>query len=193
MARAGTERDDADSAHGREPNAPLARLLFVTMSTVRPKLAAAAQTFDEFYRGTYRSMVLLARATTQSEEAAEEIVQDAFVQLYQRWDRVETPAAWMRRAVISLCTSWVRHTVQARSAPVAMPDRPTQDPDAVMDVWSALSKLPPRQRAAVVLRYLEDLPERDIAHALGCRVGTVKSTLSRARQSLRTELTDARV
>ncbi|PZS19251.1 MAG: hypothetical protein DLM57_04460 [Pseudonocardiales bacterium] len=158
------------------------------MSAVRP----APLAFDDFYRENYRSMVFLARATTQSVGMAEEIVQDAFVQLYQRWDQVGEPRAWLRRAVLSLCTSWVRRTVRARSVPMIALDESRHDLDASLDIWCALSRLPPRQRAAVVLRYVEDLSERDIAHALGCRMGTVKSTLSRARQTLRSELTDDR-
>jgi RNA polymerase sigma factor (sigma-70 family) len=63
-------------------------------------------------------------------------------------------------------------------------------PDISAEVWSALAALPARQRAAVVLRYVEDLSERDIAAVLKCRPGTVKSMLSRARDVLRKELSD---
>lgn len=170
---------------------PCARA-YVTMSSLRPTSDGTPPTFDDFYRDSYRSMVFLARATTQSAELAEEIVQDAFVQLYQRWDQVGEPRAFLRHAVISLCTSWVRRTVHARSAPMTAPDESVHDPDTALDIWSALSRLPPRQRAAIVLGYVDDVSERDIAHALGCRVGTVKSTLNRARQTLRSELSDDR-
>jgi RNA polymerase sigma factor (sigma-70 family) len=59
-------------------------------------------------------------------------------------------------------------------------------------IWSMLAKLPRRQRAALVLRYYEDLPDGDIAEVLGCAVGTVRSSISRALVTLRTELVEAR-
>jgi RNA polymerase sigma factor (sigma-70 family) len=65
--------------------------------------------------------------------------------------------------------------------------RPTWEPgrsDVDLDLWAAVQQLPERMRAAVALRYLEDLPEAEIADLLGCSIGTVKSQLSRARDRL---------
>lgn len=145
--------------------------------------------FEALYVAAYRPMVFLAFATTQSIEAAEEIAQDAFVQLYRNWDRVTEHRAWLRRAVMSLSTSWVRRTVRARTVGILPPPHQV-GPDISAEVWSVLAALPARQRAAVVLRYVDDLSERDIAAALKCRPGTVKSMLSRARDVLRKELSD---
>jgi RNA polymerase sigma factor (sigma-70 family) len=135
-------------------------------------------------------MVFLAFTTTQSVEAAEEIVQEAFVQLYRNWERVTEHPAWLRRAVMSLSTSWVRRTVRSRTLDSVPPLVNQVEPEVSVEVWSALAALPARQRAAIVLRYVEDLSERDIAAALKCRPGTVKSMLSRARDLLRKELSD---
>ena len=159
------------------------------MNALRPVPSRDPAAFEALYVAAYRPMVFLAFATTQSVEAAEEIAQEAFVQLYRNWDRVAEHRAWLRRAVMSLSTSWVRRTVRARTVG-ALPLHDQVEPGMSVEVWSALAALPPRQRAAVVLRYVEDLSERDIAAVLKCRPGTVKSMLSRARDVLRKELSD---
>lgn len=115
---------------------------------------------------------------------ADEIVQDAFIQLYRRWTSVREPAAYLRIAVVNGCRSWGRRrSLQERQ-------RPQRRPELVLEgealaVREALRVLSPRQRAAVVLRYFEDLPEAEIAHVLGCRPGTVKSLLSRSMTKLK--------
>ena len=135
-------------------------------------------------------MVQIARLTTGSNALAEELVQDAFADLYRRFDTLQTPVAYLHRAVISRCTSRVRRrVVERRHQERQRREPPTwTDPDTV-SVMDSISRLPTRQRAAVVLRYLADWPEADIAHALDCRPGTVKSLLSRARTQLAKELT----
>lgn len=159
------------------------------MNALRPVPSRDPAAFEALYAAAYRPTVFLAFATTQSVEAAEEIAQEAFLQLYRNWDRVTDHRAWLRRAVMSLSTSWVRRAVRARTVGTTlMPDQ--VGPDISAEVWSTLAKLPPRQRAAIVLRYVEDLSERDIAAVLKCRPGTVKSMLSRARVVLRKELSD---
>jgi RNA polymerase sigma-70 factor (ECF subfamily) len=82
-----------------------------------------------------------------------------------------------------------RRTTERRYDERQRQEPPTwTDPDTI-EVMDAIRRLPTRQRAAVVLRYLADWPEADIAHALDCRPGTVKSLLSRARTQLAKELT----
>ena len=144
--------------------------------------------FQNFYRTTYRQMVRLALLTTGSEPAAEEIVQDAFVSLYRSWSLVENPPAWLRSVVVNGCTSWVRRRSTERRHPLG-PEPIVSEPEA-MWVRDALKSLSPRQRAAIVLRYYEDLPELEIAAVLGCRPGTVKSLLSRALTQLSKEMND---
>jgi len=160
----------------------------MTATRTAPSRDPAA--FEALYADSYRSMVFLAFATTQSLEAAEEIAQEAFLQLYRHWESVAAQRAWLRRAVVSLSTSWVRRTVKSRSVEPVLQAIEEAWPDLSVEVWSALAALPPRQRAAITLRYVEDLSERDIAAALKCRPGTVKSLLSRGRDTLRAELSD---
>jgi RNA polymerase sigma factor (sigma-70 family) len=149
------------------------------------------RTFVDVYNDRYRPMVEIARLTTGSNALAEELVQDAFADLYPRFDTLHTPDAYLHRAVMSRCTSWVRRRVTERRYYERHPPEQAAwiDPDTIT-VIDAISRLPTRQRAAIVLRFLADWPEVDIAHALDCRPGTVKSLLSRARTQLAKELTD---
>lgn len=149
------------------------------------------RTFVDVYNDRYRTLVEIARLTTGSNALAEELVQDAFADLYRRFETVHSPDAYLRRAVVSRCTSWVRRRATERRFHERQPHEPPTwtDPDT-LSVTDAIERLPTRQRAAVVLRYFADWPEADIAHALGCRPGTVKSLLSRARTQLAKELHD---
>lgn len=145
--------------------------------------------FIDVYERRYRPMVGLAYLTTGSNALSEEIVQEAFIDLYRSWDRVRQPEAWLRRAVVSRCTSWVRRrAVERRHLARARPDEPVVIDEVAVAVRNAMKVLTVRQRAAVVMRFHEDLPEAAIAAALGCRAGTVKSLLSRAKTKLRKEL-----
>lgn len=136
-------------------------------------------------------MVAIARLTTGSTALAEELVQGAFADVYRRFDTLQTPDAYLHRAVVSRCTSWVRRRVTERRHAERHPPEPATwtDPDTTA-VIEAIGQLPTRQRAAIVLRYLADWSEADIAYALDCQPGTVKSLLSRARTRLAKELHD---
>lgn len=147
-----------------------------------------ATLFDDVYRQRWHQMVRFAALTTQSIELAEEIVQDAFAETYSRWGDVENPAAYVRRAVASRCTSWVRRRKLERRHRRAVVRALGQHDDHLIETLDALRSLTPRQRAAVYLRYVEDLPEHEIADALGCQPGTVKSLLARARAQLQETL-----
>jgi RNA polymerase sigma-70 factor (sigma-E family) len=150
-----------------------------------------APAFAAVYAELYPRMVRLARLSLAVGHGggAEEIVQDAFVQLLRNWDRVESPAGWLRTAVVNGCRSAGRRRRVARRNQPSAPLPVVDDADALA-VRDALRSLSPRQRAAVVLRYFEDLPEREIAELLGCRPGTVKSLLARSLLRLREVLDD---
>jgi RNA polymerase sigma-70 factor (sigma-E family) len=139
-------------------------------------------TFAELYRDAHADMVRLAYLLTGSVEVARDVVQDAFVSVYNAWSRVREPRAYLRRAVVNGCTSHHRRAFRDRRHHAEPAPAVDLDADELFDV---LSTLPSRQRAAVVLRYWHDLDERAIADALGCRVGTVGSLLHRAMGRLR--------
>ncbi len=158
----------------------LVRLHDVTVVTG----AAVRADFDEVYARHFAAMVRLAYVTTGSVPAAEDVAQEVFVALLHRPDVAE-PAAWLRRAVVSRCTSWVRRRrLERRHAEQHPPPVPPLGADALA-VRQGLARLRPRYRAAVFLRYYLDLPEAEIADALGCRPATVRSLLHRAHATLR--------
>ena len=141
-----------------------------------------AASFVELYRAERTRMVRLAFLLTGGDASAEELVHDAFLAVHRRWDRVDNPSAYLRKAVVNACTSHHRRRLRSLRAPRRGTTEWVDAPDEMAD---AIARLPDRQRAAVVLRYYADLPEADIATALGCGVPAVKSLLHRALATLR--------
>jgi RNA polymerase sigma-70 factor (sigma-E family) len=146
--------------------------------------------FERVYATHYDSLVRLALVTTGSVSVAEDVVQDAYVVLYQRWLEVVEPGAWLRRVVVNRSTSWLRRRLMIRRHDQRRDPVASHPPPAAEDaaVRTAMLRLRPRQRAAVFLRFYLDLPEREIAEALGCRPGTVKSLLHRSLTVLKENL-----
>lgn len=150
-------------------------------------------TFDEVFDREYAPMVRVAYLMLGSNELAEETVQDAFVALHQQWFRVSNPGGYLRTSVVNRCRSKLRRrTTRARvddklRAEVVTSSGPASSaaPRSADELFDALATLSARQRAAVVLRYYADLPEAEIAEALGVRPGTVKSLLNRGLTQLR--------
>lgn len=142
----------------------------------------ASTTFGEFYAGHYAELVRLATLLSGSADAAPDLVQDCFVRLHGRWAAVRDPLPYVRRSVVHACASHHRRLARARRLPAAVTPDSELGADELED---ALAKLPARQRAAVVLRYYGDLPDADIARALRCRPGTVRSLVHRALADLR--------
>lgn len=126
-------------------------------------------------------------------ELAADVVQDALIRLYVAWPRLERTGGlptYARRAVVSAATDlmrrpWMRERVTTLADDAATIDG---DADAVTDrtaLISALRRLPPRQRACLVLRYFESLSVAETAETLDCSQGTVKSQTARGLASLR--------
>jgi RNA polymerase sigma factor (sigma-70 family) len=147
--------------------------------------------FRAIYAAHFGNLVQLAHITTGGQPAAEDLVQDVFVDFFRRKDSVVDPVAWLRRATVNRCTSWVRRRmVERRHAPRsgdAAVAGVALSPDAVA-VRAALARLGSRHRAAVFLKYYLDLSEAEIAAALGCRPGTVKSLLHRGLKVMKEHL-----
>jgi DNA-directed RNA polymerase specialized sigma24 family protein len=128
-------------------------------------------------------------------EAAEEVVQEAFVQLLLHWRRVsgyDRPGAWVRRVAIRLAVRSARLRLRRASA-----ERSAWAPGATagpadVDLRRAVVALPRGQRAAVVLHYLEDRPVEEVAELLGCSPNTVRVHLHRARKRLAVALGEER-
>ena len=137
------------------------------------------------YRRMYPHLVRLAFLLVDTREHAEEAVQDAFARAYPRWSRIESPEAYLHRAVVNACRGLQRRRAVARRLGWSTREEALHEGD---DVADAVRALPSPQREAVVLRYYLQLSEPEIARVLDMPVGTVKSTLSRARTRLKKEL-----
>jgi RNA polymerase sigma-70 factor (sigma-E family) len=143
--------------------------------------------FDEFYAERWPQTVRLAFAIVANAETAEEVAQEGFIRVHERWIELRSPDAFLRTVVVNLCRSHLRRQrVVDRHRPDAQ--RGVLDAPELDETWLAVCRLPFRQRAVLALRYYADLSEAEIAQVLGCRLGTVKSARSRALAALRKEL-----
>lgn len=147
--------------------------------------------FREFVEARSRDLLRSAWLISGDWHTAEDLVQAALAKTWPRWDRLtraDRPELYVRRVMLTTYLSW-RKRKWSGEIPTAQLPEPTgpqgADSDVRQALVTALRGLPPRQRAVVVLRYLDDLTEADTAHALGCSVGTVKTHASRAMASLR--------
>lgn len=170
----------------------------MTDSAAGPHAASEAdRAVTVLYREQYGPMVRLATLLLGDQGRAEEVVQDAFVELHGRWARLhdqQRAAGYLRRSVVNGCRSAQRRRgVEMRHAP-SPPDDATSAEASVLAaadrdrVFRALGELSPRQREVLVLRYYLDLSEADIADALRISRGAVKSHSSRGIDALRTRL-----
>ena len=139
--------------------------------------------FEAFCRDAYEPMVRLAFLLTGSTETAEDIVQDSLARTFPRWEKVNEPASYVRRAVVNACNSHHRRRFRERAHPPREPEPARMEADELFDVLAAL---PPRMRSAIVLRFYQDLPEPEIAEILGCAPPTVRSLIHRGLARLRT-------
>lgn len=120
---------------------------------------------------------------------AQDLVQHACAATWSRFEQLEQPEAFARTVMARTSASWWRRRWRGEVPHRELPEPPAHDPWAGVDranaVRTALLTLPPRQRAVIVLRFLDDLSETEAADALGWPVGTVKSTTARAIAALR--------
>lgn len=148
--------------------------------------------FDTFVATRSTGLLRLARMLRPGD--AEDLLQSALLKTWLRWRHLGDPtpeqaAAYTRTVMCRLAARWQRRfwrnevpSSDALPERAGGPDEPALTAPALL---AALQRLPPRWRVIVVLRFAEDLSERQVADALGCSVGTVKSSTARALQRLR--------
>ncbi|HEX4470571.1 MAG TPA: SigE family RNA polymerase sigma factor [Nocardioides sp.] len=157
--------------------------------------------FAEFAASRARALHRAAYLMVGDDLLAQDLVQEALVKTYVAWPRLRDPRnaeAYCRKAITTTAISWFRRKGWHNERPTEfLPDdlsrRSSGLESSVADqdaVWRALLTIPPRQRAALVLRYYEDLTEAQTADAMGCAVGTVKSQVSAGLAKLRDRLGD---
>lgn len=148
------------------------------------------EVIERLYTLHYEGLMRLAYLLTGG-DGAEDLVQDAFVRALDRWRPDAAPEAfraWAQTTMVRLSVSRWRRANRERAAYARHgAGDVVQAADPAPDVERALASLTSRQRAALVLRYYEDLPEAEIAERMGVRTGTVKALLHQARERLRIE------
>ncbi len=159
----------------------------------------AREEFGSYVAARSPALLRIAYLLSGNRADAEDLLQTALAKTYLAWDRIrerEAVDGYVRRVMVNTQTSWWRRRRvdehPTDELPEGRPDRRDDVTDAFTDavslhdaLWTALSGLPKRQRAMVVLRYYEDLSEAQTAQIMGVSVGTVKSTTSRALLKLR--------
>jgi RNA polymerase sigma-70 factor (sigma-E family) len=147
---------------------------------------AERREFDAFVLTRSQALLRTAYLLVQDEGRAEDLLQTALTKAWFAWGRIEDPEAYVRRIMVTTSASWWRRRWTRETPSEEVPDRAAaDDPMGDQDLWVAIGRLPQRQRAVVVLRYLEDRTEVDAAGLLGCSVGTVKSQCAKALSKLR--------
>jgi RNA polymerase sigma-70 factor (sigma-E family) len=150
--------------------------------------------FREYVTARSRALLRTAYLLTGNAADAEDLVQAALAKTFLAWDRIEDRGAvdgYVRRAMVNTHISWWRRRRVEEYPTDEIPDQAVADHAVASDLQEtlrrAIDRLPQRMRAAVVLRYYEDMTEAEVAEALGVSLGTVKSTVSRAVAKLRTD------
>ena len=156
--------------------------------------------FEDFAGSTTGNLLRTASLIVWDPSLAEDVVQEGLLKVARRWSRVRRmafPAAYARRIVTNLAIAAAeRHSMERAELAAGLCFEPVdaasrlalEKVDYQHDLDAALGRLAPRQRAALVLRFFDDLTEAQTAEVLGCSVGTVKSTCSRALDRLRGDL-----
>ena len=142
--------------------------------------------FEQVFRSAYSSVLRTAFLVLHDRGRAEEVTQDAFLRLYEKWPQAvafDHPVAWVRKVVVR---DAIRRAERERRQ-VVLPfvaDNGKADRLPDLDLLHAVAALPPRQRAVVALYYLEDRPVDEIADLMQVSGSTVKQHLFQARGRL---------
>ncbi|MGY0386319.1 SigE family RNA polymerase sigma factor [Nocardioides sp. WG-D5] len=149
--------------------------------------------FEEFVAGRRPALLRTAFLLTGHAEDAEDLVQTTLIKVVPKWGRIkDNPEAYVRKVLAREATTRWRTRRWRETLVEHLPDQGTGEPNLTwsLTLRDALLRLPPRQRAVIVLRYYDDLTERETAATLGASIGTVKSQTSDALARLRVLLPD---
>ncbi|MFL6139983.1 MAG: SigE family RNA polymerase sigma factor [Frankiaceae bacterium] len=153
------------------------------------------EAFAAFVAAQQGALLRTAYLLTGDRDSARDLVQTALAKTYLRWRHIrrsDAPEVYVRRVMVTTHAGWFRRRVDEVLHAVP-PERADDDDEATAvaerdAMWALLRTLPPGQRACMVLRYYEDLSEREVAEVLGCSAGSVKRQTSRAMDKLRAAL-----
>jgi RNA polymerase sigma factor (sigma-70 family) len=143
--------------------------------------------FVPWYTTEFPRLVALLRHLGASEDTALDLASEAFARALQRWTRVRrmtSPSGWTFTVGMNLWRRQCRQITLDQSHYAEVSDSSTRDIEVSQDIWRAVNQLPSRQRTAIVLHYLLDLPYSDVARLMGVKAGTIAATLAAARRGL---------
>ena len=146
--------------------------------------------FDAFVVARSQALLRTAYLLVQDEGLAEDLLQTSLAKAWFAWSRIKDPEAYVRRILVTTSASWWRRRWIRETPTAELPEGKVGDREVRVeeqDLWQAIGRLPRRQRAVVVLRYLEDRTEAETADLLGCSVSTVKSQSAKALAKLRVD------
>jgi RNA polymerase sigma-70 factor, ECF subfamily len=149
---------------------------------VSPDEADFRQVYEQAFPIVYR----VAYRFSGRREAAEDAAQEAFARAFERWGRLRAEpwvVGWIVTTALNILRRGARR-VPEPSREGEKPRSPGTDVEGALDLWRAIRELPRRQAQAVVLYYVLDLPVAQVAEVMGCREGTAKAHLDRARDRL---------
>lgn len=144
------------------------------------------KSFESFYERELAGQVRRAKLLVGSDDAANDIVHEAFTAMYERWGHIHEPGPYLNRAVLNQCRDRARHRSVASVVHRRLAASETSSPDDVL--WDVIAALPFNQRACVVLRYYAGFSECEIAEALDCKPGSVGPWTTRALTTMRKAL-----
>ena len=166
----------------------------VTCTVVAVLEPGSPGSFDDWYRCEWPRLVATFTLASGDRELGHEIAAESLARALERWDRVSrmaSPGGWAYRVGLNLLRRHHRRMTSERRAfgRISPPaEAAIELPSDSVELWAAVASLPPRERAAVVLRYCAGMTEPEIAGVLGVAAGTVSSTLNHARARLRSAL-----
>ena len=152
-------------------------------------------TFEEFARTRLPSLLRVAKALCVDRGTAEDVVQEVLLRAYERWDVIaviDQPEAYVRRMIVNEYLSWRRKWARVSATADLSDVEAVGDPAGTvadrLQLAGEIARLPARQRAVIVLRYVAGLSDSEIADELGCGLGTVRSHASRALETMRVRI-----
>jgi RNA polymerase sigma factor (sigma-70 family) len=155
--------------------------------------AVEREGFEDWYRSQHRAVLGALVALSGDVEVAREATDEAFARALERWSDVQgmaSPGGWVYQVALNVLRRTSRRRATAATRLLGRPNSASDPHLPRPEVWAAVRALPIRQRTAVVLRYVADLAEADIAVAMGVTRGTVAASLAAARKRLADELHD---
>lgn len=143
--------------------------------------------FEKWFSERYGSLVAALTVVLGDAHAAEESSAEAFVRAYERWERVrrmESPGGWLYQVALNHARRRARRQVRERELLTRFRPRDGGPITLEPELWAAVRELTDRQRTAIALRYVLDLPETEVAEVMGVARGTASATLATARRRL---------